>query len=332
LSLALLAPAARAADVPISEEARAHFSAGVSFLQDPDGARYEDAYREFSAAYAASPSWKILGNLGIAAMKLERDGEAIDAFSKYLSQGGKEIERDERAQVERDLKTLQAGVVPLTLSFEPEGATLLDQRMPGSGGTIVNRYGPLSTSLKLGVHPGHHRVTITLDGYEQAVWEFDAVSKQELSRAFALQPLPQAAPAPVPAAPPPAPSPAPPAEHGGGTNGLRIGSYVALGVGVVGLGVGSLFAVKAHKKYGDANDLCPSFPCQLTQEQATRRENLGKDGDSAKTLSMVGFIVGGVGVATGVTLFVLSSGKKQQQGLTVMPVVGLGSAGLKGSF
>ncbi|HYJ09195.1 MAG TPA: hypothetical protein VEX18_09295, partial [Polyangiaceae bacterium] len=75
----LYARTAAAADVPISDNARAHFNAGVSLLQDPDGARYEEAYREFQAAYADSPSWKICGNLGITAMKLERDGEAIDA-------------------------------------------------------------------------------------------------------------------------------------------------------------------------------------------------------------------------------------------------------------
>src|ERR1043165_9599064 len=66
----LVAAEAAADGGPITEEARAHFSAGVSFLQDPDGARYDDVYREFKAAYAVSPSWKILGNLGIAAMKL----------------------------------------------------------------------------------------------------------------------------------------------------------------------------------------------------------------------------------------------------------------------
>ena len=69
-----------AQDVPISDEARAHFTTGVNLLQDPDGARYEEAYREFKEAYAESPSWKILGNLGICAMKLERDSEAISAF------------------------------------------------------------------------------------------------------------------------------------------------------------------------------------------------------------------------------------------------------------
>src|SRR5690348_16782755 len=86
------------AEVQITEAARQHFKAGVNFMQDPDGARYEEAYREFTAAYAASPSWKILGNLGIAAMKLERDGEAIDAMEKYLMEGGKELPTDERDQ------------------------------------------------------------------------------------------------------------------------------------------------------------------------------------------------------------------------------------------
>ena len=73
-----------AADVPITDEARGHFTSGVNLLKDPDGARYEDAYREFKAAYAAAASYKILGNLGLCALKLERDGEAIDAYEEYL--------------------------------------------------------------------------------------------------------------------------------------------------------------------------------------------------------------------------------------------------------
>src|SRR5262245_18752054 len=90
--IATLAQAARADEVQISDKARDHFRAGVNFLQDPDGARYEEAYREFKTAYADSPSWKILGNLGLAAMKLERDGEAIEAYQKYLSEGGTQVD------------------------------------------------------------------------------------------------------------------------------------------------------------------------------------------------------------------------------------------------
>src|ERR1041384_1226056 len=160
-----------AAEVPISEEARTHFSAGVSFLQDPDGARYEEAYREFKAAYAASPSWKILGNLGIAAFKLERDGEAIDAFEKYLSEGGAQVEAEERAQFERDLQTLQSAVTKLTLQSEPPGATIVDERIPASGPAIQNRYGALTQPTELGLRPGHHRITAKLAGYPDAVVE-----------------------------------------------------------------------------------------------------------------------------------------------------------------
>jgi pimeloyl-ACP methyl ester carboxylesterase len=85
---------AHAADA-ISDEARTHFKAGVSLLQDPEGERVEEAYREFKAAYAISKSPKILGNMGFCAMRLERDGEAIEAYSQYLREVP-DIDADER--------------------------------------------------------------------------------------------------------------------------------------------------------------------------------------------------------------------------------------------
>ncbi len=50
-------------------EARRQFDAGVSLLDDPDGAKYEDAYRAFKRAYELSKSAKVLGNIGFCAMK-----------------------------------------------------------------------------------------------------------------------------------------------------------------------------------------------------------------------------------------------------------------------
>src|SRR5215475_8192222 len=101
---------AAAADAPITPEARTHFAAGVNLLRDPDGARYEEAYREFKAAYAASPSAKILGNLGLCAMKLERDGEAIEAYSSYLAHAADvDLDPVEAKQVGTDLQTLKSG-------------------------------------------------------------------------------------------------------------------------------------------------------------------------------------------------------------------------------
>jgi hypothetical protein len=184
----LIASPAFAQDAPISDQARAHFTAGVNLMQDPDGARYEEAYREFAAAYQASPSWKILGNLGICAMKLERDGEAIDAFEKYLAGGAASLAADEKEQFQRDLATLKAGVVRITLDVSETGTTLLDQRLPSSGSPVRNNYTPDSKHLEIGIRSGHHQITAKHAGFQDQVWEFDAVSGTPQSHTFTLQP------------------------------------------------------------------------------------------------------------------------------------------------
>jgi hypothetical protein len=162
------------ADVPITEEARTHFAAGVVLLQDPKAPRYEDAYREFKAAYAASPSYKILGNLGLCAMKIERDAEAIDAFEKYLKEAGTELTQGEREQMQRDLLTLKTGVVRVTVSSNPPGASIVDVRTPIEGNDIRNAYGEAAKPLDLGVRRGHHVITARLAGYVDQQWEFEA--------------------------------------------------------------------------------------------------------------------------------------------------------------
>jgi hypothetical protein len=178
-ALAFSAASAHAADVPISDEARAHFTAGVNMLKDPDGPRYEDAYREFKAAYAASPSYKILGNLGLCAMKLERDDEAILAYTNYLAEG-KGLKPAEVLQLTTDLSTLKAGLVHVTLESDPPGARIVDVRLPVRGETVTNAYDPINQSTRLGLHQGSHRMTAKLDGYPDSTWEFEAAAGQEV--------------------------------------------------------------------------------------------------------------------------------------------------------
>lgn len=242
---ALLAPMALAQDAVISDEARAHFQAGVNFMQDPDGARYEEAYREFSAAYRSSPSWKILGNLGIAAMKLERDGEAIDAFEKYLAAGGSALAADEIEQFQRDLGTLKAGVVRLSLEVSEPGAIILDERLPVAGSAVRNTYAVDGQRLDVGVRSGHHRITARLAGFEDDVWEIDAVSGAPQSHAFRLK----------------RPSAAPPVTSGvaapSGARPTPAGVYVGLvttGAFAVGAGVVGAIALKKKANFNDAND------------------------------------------------------------------------------
>jgi hypothetical protein len=132
----------------------------------------------------------------------------------------------------------------------------------------------------------------------------------------------------------------PVADSGGGPNqGLRIGSYAAFGVGVVGLVVGTVFLLKAGSKADEADELCAKNPApggRCNANVQSQVKGLEDDEKSARTLSTVGFIAGGVGVAAGVTLFILSSGgsseKAAARGPRVQPWVGIGSAGLRGTF
>ncbi len=311
LGLLLSRPAL--ATAPVSAEAQAHFNAGVSVLQDPDGARYEEAYLEFKAAYADSPSWKILGNLGITALKLERDGEAIEAFRKYLAEGGSDLDPEEQAQVKRDLATLEASSARVVLEL-PQGAAVLDERFPATGAAIRNSYRAAAGKLEIGVRPGRHRFTATLHGTNRD-WEVELQSKEQQTHAFSFD----SGSAKVSA----------PASSG---RGLRTASFVAFGVGAVGAGVGTYFALQAADKYEQGNAFCPpSGPCTLSTDKAKQRTDLGKEGDSAKTLSLVGFIAGGVGVVGGVTLLILSGGKQSEKAQLV-PYIGASELGLVGRF
>ena len=304
-----------AADVPVSDNAKQHFQAGVAFLQDPDGARYEEAYREFQAAYADSPSWKILSNLGIAAMKLERDGEAIDAFQKYLAEGGAEIDADEKAQVERDLATLKASAARLTLTTNPAGAQITDERVPTSGSPIVNRYAPTQGPLTIVVRAGHHRLTARLAGKPDVVWEVDVTSQGAVEHTFDFTT--------AAAAPPGAtqPQPGPVADESGGT---PVGVYIGLaatGLFVAGGAVTGILAMGKNSDYEDAND--GSDPAAA--------EDLKKSGETLNLVADICF--GAAVVSAGVTAVIYftsgsSSKPAQNAGLKVTPVVGPRGAGV----
>ena len=126
-------------------------------------------------------------------------------------------------------------------------------------------------------------------------------------------------------------------DGGGGSNAMKIGGYVGLGVGVVGLGLGTVFLLQASSKRKDADALCDLPGGKCPDSKAGEIDSLDKDANSASTLGVVSMVVGGIGVAAGVTLLVLSSSKgsssaKAHKAPTVVPWVGYKSAGVLGRF
>jgi hypothetical protein len=92
------------------------------------------------------------------------------------------------------------------------------------------------------------------------------------------------------------------ADSGGG--GRRTAGFVIGGVGVVALGVGGFFGLRAFSKWGDRNDHCVGG-CDSTAKTA------GNDAKTAATISNIGIGLGVVAVGVG-TYMVLSAKSASQ--------------------
>ena len=172
---------ASAADI---EAAKKHMAAGVAFMKDPDSPRYEEAYNEFKKAYDLSGSLNALQNLGICSQNLELDGEAIGYYEKYLEGKGSSIDQTTKDQITNDLEALKSAVAWVTLSTDKVGVTINDVRTPKRGGEITNTYKGSIQGLKLGIHPGKHKFTASLEGQKDKVWSIEISNGGAFSHSF----------------------------------------------------------------------------------------------------------------------------------------------------
>jgi hypothetical protein len=274
---------ALAGDESISEEAQRHFKAGVNLLQDPDGARYEDAYREFEAAYASSLSPKILGNIGYCALKLERDGESISAYTRYL-QEVQDIDPIEAAQIARDVSTLRAGLVRVVLSADANGAIAIDKRLPVRGESITNLYGPANRRIEIGLRPGHHVIVIKAGGETIDSWEFEAKPGATLTRTFARR---QATELPQ-------------------RSSSQWLPWLVTSVGGAALATGGVLGVITLGKVNSIGSHCPNNQCPSTYSLGPAQE----DARRFIRLTDTFLIGGGVVAATGLGLVLWWSGSE----------------------
>lgn len=118
---------------------------------------------------------------------------------------------------------------------------------------------------------------------------------------------------------------------------LLIGSIASFAVGAAGVGLGVVFLGKhsstsdksqsLYAQCGENGALCPESSALAQQIQSL-------DGDARTQLavSVTSFVVGGLGLAGGVTLLILDSKRNDTAGVGVSPVIGLNYAGVRGSF
>ena len=106
-------PAAHAAAGNPRELAAAHYRRGIDLAKQ---GLYGEALEQFNQAYAKSPHFAVLYNIGQAQIALGRPLAAIGALTTYLRDGADKVPLSRREQVQAQIALLEASLAELTIS------------------------------------------------------------------------------------------------------------------------------------------------------------------------------------------------------------------------
>lgn len=344
-ALCVTQEAARAVDDNERAGARAAATEGLKAF---DEKRYADAADLFSRAESVIHSPVHLLYIARSQAGL---GALVKAQETYRKLGREELSANAppafRKAVEdgnRELKALEPRIPYVTVT------------VPGRSDAVVEmdgkRVAPALVGVPLPVDPGAHTFKANAEGMQKEL----SVTLKEGERqnvTLALEPAqapagapPAAAATPAPGATAPAATPASPeaapiatppvTDTGTKGNGMRIGGYVGIGVGVVGLAVGTIFLAQTGSKSSEGDKIfgqCNATPTGCSAAEKAEIKKLDDDAKSSKTtLAVVGYAVGGVGLAAGITLLLLAPKSQSTSARRVTPYVSHNGVGLQGSF
>ncbi|HEX5099021.1 MAG TPA: PEGA domain-containing protein [Polyangiaceae bacterium] len=182
VAFALVLAPARAANAETERQAsaRLHFEKGYRLVEQ--GA-LDAAIEEFEHAYAQSPHFSVLYNLGQAYASLGRSVEAVDRLERYLELGGAGLNEARVAQV-RELIRYHAGRIgSLSLELDPADAQV------AIDGRVLD---PAARSAPIRLNIGVHGVVAQHPDYAQASTSarIEAGRTLRVSLVLASEPVP----------------------------------------------------------------------------------------------------------------------------------------------
>ncbi len=314
LSLSLLVRTA-AADPSAADRATARTLAQEG-QQALDAKKFSTAADKFTRADSLVHAPTLLIGLARAQLGMSKLVEAQESFNRIIREG---VAPNSPRSWTKALEDATKEVDAITARLPWVTITVLG---PTSPEVVIDSTPVPSASLgvKRPVNPGSHTVKASAEGFLPAEKTVIFAEGQSIAVSLELEQAPaDAAPVAV------APVRDAPVSSG---NGKKTAAFVALGVGGAGLAVGGIFGVLAMGKHAKLVEACPDKVCDPETQGSTLSSyhTLGN-------VSTVGFIVGGVGVATGAIL--LLTGSKESPpptAATWSPFLGIGSAGVRGTF
>jgi hypothetical protein len=168
VALALFAAVAassvsRSAHADTSDQVNALFKKGVDFYKEAD---FRAALVEFKRAYDVSNhDYRVLYNVAQCEYQLTNYVGALNAFEKYLADGGSQIKDEKRGEVLAEIAKLKGRVGLVTFKVDPATAKLT---VDGEAAAKVGE------AVKL--NPGSHKVEVSATGFERTTESVDVGS------------------------------------------------------------------------------------------------------------------------------------------------------------
>ena len=265
--------------------------------------------------------YTIAANLADVEMKLGHYSEAA-GYLKYVLGNVPDGKRNDRKAAEEQLLECKNHLTVVRITTDVTDATVfVDGRNVGQT--------PLQEELLL--EPGKHAISVTKPGYGNRTEELSVQGNQVDATLTLKKVASQTSPnSPSPAVVPQVHHESPELHR----RDYRPISYIGFGVGALGIGSGTYFVIKAHKTQSDADGQYSACYPHCSNAAKGDIANLDDAAKNQRAASIASYIVGGVGLAAGVTFLVLDSKRTSAPpGVAIIrPWVGPGQAGILGSF
>lgn len=262
--------------------------------------RLADCHEHVGRTASAHAGFLTAAELAKSAGDASKQADALDrakAIEAKLSRVQFEVPKDEPKLVVK----LDGNVVPPALLLEK---LPLD---PGEHALVIDAEGKKPHAMSFHVPPGPAVTTVTIPSLAPVEGAKEPLKPEP--------PKEEPAPAPTPDLPPP-------------SNTLKTAGFVTLGVGVVGLGLGTWLGLSAKSLDRDAEAQCPARGCTPEGKQ------LNDDARSRGNLATVVFVIGAAAAVTGAALVLFAPSPGSTKSASLQPIVGYGVGGLSlsGSF
>lgn len=309
LCATLVAPAARAQSAADKAAAEALFDDAKRLVA---AGKYADACPKFVESQKLDPGIGTLLYLGDC---YEKNGQLASAWAAFreaasTAKAAGQAAREKTANTRAD--ALDARLPRLSVQVPPAAAI---------EGLAVERDGaPVAKPLwgtAFPVDPGEHVVRASAPG--KAPWSVKVNATPGVPITVTIPALAAAAPAG------PATAPVAPPPSGSSWSGQKTFALVSAGVGVAGLVVGGVFGAQTMSKWSDAkSNHCTGPSGSRVCDDTGVTE--ASDARTAGTISTIGFVVGGVGIAGAAILW--ATAPSHGASVAIRPAVGPGVAAL----